>query len=584
MMVRLEADLGPFHAELSCEEDATPGIFSVHLTVSAATAHPLPTLNLKWDLPAVDFHYKWNSRCSQNRALDPSSGSENYVKSHANSGMPVYSLYNLEGINTCTWALSDAIHNTSLGGSFSHGMLYHSSAVIHGETIGTVSDYVVLLRFDFRRRPVHSVLRDVACWWEAMAEYKPCVSPEAVRMPVLSTWYSYTLNLDLDDLEKQCALAKDMGIDTVILDDGWQTAQIECGYQNNGDWEVNEDKLPGFAAHVKRVQALGMKYMVWFSVPFVGVESKAYERFKDMLMPGREGAKWYSFDPRFIETREYLAQTYEQFLHRYGIDGFKMDFIAAFGGGSIEGEKPDDRRDCVSVAEGVCKLLDDVMGRLRAINPEIMIEFRQPYTGPAMRRYGNIFRAIDCPNSIGDNRVRSLDVRLLCGDTVVHADPITWHNDDPAPSAAMQILHALFSVPQISRKVTELSESHQRMLRQQMAFCREHRDVLLAGEFRPLHPHQLFPLVVAKNKSKLLVAYYAEMPFRLDESVPEQLILVNGSYAKELLLDLTAPLGPCHLTVTSCTGVLLTTEEVDLTVGLNRISVPAAASAVIRKR
>jgi alpha-galactosidase len=227
--------------------------------------------------------------------------------------------------------------------------------------------------------------------------------------------------------------------------------------------------------------------------------------------------------------------------------------------------------------------MGDVMARLRAIKPDILIEFRQAYVGPAMRRYGNMFRAVDCPNSIGDNRVRTLDVRLLCGETAVHADPITWHDDEPPHSAAMQIIHALFSVPQISRKVAELTPPHERMLRQQMAFCREHRDVLLEGELRPLFPHQLFPLVVAKNDSKLLAAFYSGLPLRLDEEIPEQLILVNGSYTPELLLDLAAPLGTVQVTVTSCTGETLAEDALQLDAGLHRIPVPPAAHAVIRR-
>ena len=585
MEIRLDAELGGFAAELSCEEGGGPGLFDLQLRVSADKPALLPTLALSWELPSVDVHYKWNARCYQNRALDPSPGSANEVASNAHSGMPVYCLYNLDGINTCTWALSDAIHDSTTGGAYEDGKVYRCKAKIHGGKIGMVSEYAVALRFDFRRIPYYAALRDVSRWWEGMDAYRPGVIPEAARMPLLSSWYSYKLNVDPDDLEKQCGMAKEMGMDTVILDDGWQTNQRDFGYQNNGDWEVCTEKFPNFAAHVKRVQALGMKYMVWFSMPFVGIESKAYERFKekDMLMPGREGAKWFCLDPRFKETRAYLAETYENFLVRYGIDGFKMDFISTFEFGPNMNDREDPRRDGVSLGDGVCKLLDDVMARLKAINPEILIEFRQDYTGPAMRRYGNMFRAVDCPNSIGDNRVRTLDVRLLCGETAVHADPITWHDDEPVHSAAMQMIHTLFSVPQISRKVTELTEPHQRMLRQQMAFFREHRDVLLEGELRPLYPHQLYPLVVAKNRSKLLAAFYSALPLRLDEEIPEQLILVNGSYTPELVLDLARPLGQARVTVTSCTGAVILDTEMDLGKGLHKIAVPAAASAVVRR-
>lgn len=584
MEIRLEAELGPFQAELACEETATADVYEVRLKVSADAPATLPTLKLTWDLPSVDIHYKWNTRCFWNVGLDAGTGTENVVQSCANSGMPVYCLYSLEGVNGCTYALSDATHDTDLGGSYHNGRTYKSRATIHGERMSPTATYAVTLRLDFRRVPYYRAVKDVSAWWAAMPEYKPAASPADARMPLLSSWYSYNLDLDVDDLEKQCELAKRMGMDTVILDDGWQTNQRDFGYQNNGDWEVCEEKFPDFAAHVARVQAMGMKYVVWFSVPFVGVEAKAYERFKDMLLPGREGARWYSLDPRYPETRAYLADTFENFLKRYGVDGFKMDFIGSIGIAKGLEDAPDDRRDFVSIGEAVCALLDDVSARLRAINPDILLEFRQAYTGPAMRKYGNMFRAVDCPNSIGDNRIRTLAVRLLCAETVAHADPITWHDDEPPHSAAMQIIHAMFSVPQISRKVTELTEPHARMLRRQMAFFREHTDVLLGGDLRPLLPHLSFPHVLARTDKKLLAAYYANMPLTLDEDVPEQFIVLNGTYAPELLLELARPLGTMQMTVTSCTGEVVADTQVDLAAGLNRLAIGPAASAVLRSK
>ncbi len=104
-----------------------------------------------------------------------------------------------------------------------------------------------------------------------------------------------------------------------------------------------------------------------------------------------------------------------------------------------------------------------------------------------------MLRAVDCANSLGDNRVRTIDVRLLAGNTAVHADPITWNDEEPDHSAAMQIIHVLFSVPQISKRISEMKASHVRMLKQQLKFVKEHEEVLQLGEFRPLHPHLLYP-------------------------------------------------------------------------------------------
>jgi alpha-galactosidase len=78
-----------------------------------------------------------------------------------------------------------------------------------------------------------------------------------------------------------------------------------------------------------------------------------------------------------------------------------------------------------------------------------------------MREYGNI-RAVDCPKSIADNRVRTLAERPLAGKTAVHSDPIVWQDKDPIESAAMELVHALFSAPQISMKMSEFNPTQRR--------------------------------------------------------------------------------------------------------------------------
>ena len=271
------------------------------LTLKAESESQLPEIKLSWALPSVDFHHKWNTECMQNRALDAGNATANFVTSRANRHAPVYSLYNLEGINACTFALSDAVHDTRLGGNYGSGKTYKCSATINGKKVDPVKEYSVTLRFDFRRIPYYKSLKEIAVWWQKMPEYKPCNIPDDARLPLLSSWYIYKVNVDADDLERQCELAKQIGMDVAILDDGWQTDQIEFGYQNNGDWEVSRKKFPDFTAHVKRVQDMGMKYMVWFSVPFVGVDSKAYQTMKQYLLPGREGSKWFGLDPRFLK-------------------------------------------------------------------------------------------------------------------------------------------------------------------------------------------------------------------------------------------------------------------------------------------
>ena len=170
------------------------------------------------------------------------------------------------------------------------------------------------------------------------------------------------------------------------------------------------------------------------------------------------------FDPRFPEVRAYLVGIYTQALLDWNLDGFKLDFIDDFKV-YPETEMNDlNGRDTLSVAKGVDLLIDDIKTALKSIKEDVLIEFRQKYIGPGLRKLGNMFRAFDCPNDSLMNRVRTTDVKLICGDTAVHSDMLTWSKDADVEYAALQFTSILFSVPQISVKLNERSKEEHSMI------------------------------------------------------------------------------------------------------------------------
>ena len=100
-----------------------------------------------------------------------------------------------------------------------------------------------------------------------------------------------------------------------------------------------EDKFPDFAGHVKRVRQNGMKYMMWYSVPFVGARSRNHERFKGMYLTDNPDTN--VLDPRFPEVREFLCNLYETALRDWNVDGFKLDFIDRFKFAGADPAVPD---------------------------------------------------------------------------------------------------------------------------------------------------------------------------------------------------------------------------------------------------
>jgi alpha-galactosidase len=553
------------------------GVELVHLRIeSDKAAHP-PVFRLSWSHPLVSVHGFWHPGAGYDKGLGVDWGRGFYSK--ATSGAPVGCLYDLKGRNRLTFALSDALNPVTF-----HAGVHEESGEancwirLFDEPAAPLGVYEATLRLDTRGLPYYQALSDVSRWWAGLPGYEPAGVPETARLPMYSTWYSFHQDLGPGRVEEQCRLAKELGCEAVIVDDGWQTTSNERGYAYTGDWEPAPEKVPDMRAHVDWVHALGMKFLLWYSVPFVGLHSRAWEQFSGMLLQEIERLGAGVLDPRFPEVREFLIGTYESALREWDLDGFKLDFVDSFGASRETGGG----RDYDGVSEAVDRLLEDTIVRLRRIKPDVMVEFRQSYVGPLMRKYGNMFRAMDCPNDAVENRMHTLDIRLLAGDTAAHSDMLMWHTEDHVHSAALQLVNVLFSVPQISVLLDRMPPEHVEILRFWLGFWREHRDVFLDGVLQPLHPESVYPVVLARTESKLAAAAYGNAVLPLEGEIPSTLLVLNGTLEEGVVLNVADDAGTRGIEVRDCRGRVTRTDSIGLETGLHHIDIPPAGVAVLK--
>jgi alpha-galactosidase len=578
----IAVDCGNPHCSISLTtgQGEADGIEYLHIHItSPAPARPGP-VTIRWECPAIDLHHR---TCSQAQTRLCGMGRFR-TRASATRNAPLWSMFNYAGVNRLTFAVADAINTCELSAQHAEETACLTCRVeLLADPVPPMHEYRTTVRFDRRPLKYQNILRDLSDWWASMPQYTPADVPEHARLPMYSTWYSFHLGITPDAIEKQCALAKPLGMDSVIVDDGWQTDDSQRGYAYCGDWEPAPSKFPNFRAHVDRVHAIGMKYLLWFSVPFVGIYTKAYTRFKDKFLdPDPQGKRqWFILDPRFAEVREYLIGVYERCIRDFDIDGFKLDFVDCFATREETKDVFGNGRDYQSVPEAADRLLNDAISRLRAIKPGVMIEFRQSYTGPAMRKYGNIFRVGDEPNNAAGNRVGSMLLRSLAGSTAVHSDMVMWHHDDTVESAAMQLIHALFTVPQISVRLDQVPEAHLAMIRRYLHFWRQHRDVLLDGSLHPLQPQHAYPAIISETTSKIAAAAYANGFVPLPPVGNRTLLLVNGTQDKRAVIELPDALGRRRVRVWSCTGQIVSDESRVFSAGAHSIPVPSAGTAEI---
>ena len=235
-------------------------------------------IEITYAFPILDITGFWYPGAAADRSLvaDWAAPQRSMTAHYA----PVMSFYNGDGENQHTIAWSEIKQKVELqyGVREENGTMFCVTRIFLTREIAP-THYEVVLRDVTTKKPYWEVLRDTVDWWEEEKKLNYLVAPTVAKEPLYSFWYSFHQDVFEKEVEAECQLAADMGFTTVIVDDGWQTLDNNRGYAYCGDWEMEPAKFPDFPAHVKRVQAMGLKYMLWFSVPFVGVYTKAYEKF-----------------------------------------------------------------------------------------------------------------------------------------------------------------------------------------------------------------------------------------------------------------------------------------------------------------
>lgn len=153
---------------------------------------------------------------------------------------------------------------------------------------------------------------------------------DAQRPVLLNSWEAMYYDVSLDKIETQAQLAKELGIELFVLEDGWFRAGNDSR-SSMGDWTCNQNKLPGGIDRVASiVHAKGLKFGLWFEPEAVSPNSQLYRTHPDWIVhvPGYtpvEGRHEYLLDLGRTEVRKYLLDMLHDYLAGGQIDYIKWD-------------------------------------------------------------------------------------------------------------------------------------------------------------------------------------------------------------------------------------------------------------------
>ena len=197
------------------------------------------------------------------------------------------------------------------------------------------------------------------------------------RRPILvNNWEATYFNFDDDKLVKIAEDASKLGIEMLVMDDGW------FGVRNDdrsslGDWFVNENKLRGgLGSLVERINALGLKFGIWFEPEMISPVSKLYETHPDWCLHvngrGRSTGRWQLvLDMSRQDVQDYIFNAMSEILNSANIEYVKWDFNRNL---SEVGSELLDAKHQKEVAHRYVLGLYSLLERLNTAFPNVLFE------------------------------------------------------------------------------------------------------------------------------------------------------------------------------------------------------------------
>lgn len=171
-------------------------------------------------------------------------------------------------------------------------------------------------------RTYHKLYRYNLCRGEWKTKKRPII---------VNNWEATYFNFDDDKLVAIAKDAAELGIEMLVMDDGW------FGVRNTdncslGDWYVNDKKLKGgLKPLVDRVNALGVKFGIWFEPEMISPDSDLYRAHPDWCLhvDGRQksiGRSQYVLDMSRADVRDNIFEQMSAILSSANIEYVKWDF------------------------------------------------------------------------------------------------------------------------------------------------------------------------------------------------------------------------------------------------------------------
>ncbi len=341
------------------------------------------------------------------------------------------------------------------------------------------------------------------------------------RPILINNWEATYMKFDEEKIVGLATKAHELGIELFVLDDGW------FGHRNDdttslGDWFANPGKLPnGVAALADRIEALGMKFGLWFEPEMISKDSELYHTHPDWMLetPGYQpchGRNQYVLDFSRNEIVDAIAEKLSILLRSAKISYVKWDMNRSLTdvysrASNAAGQGEVFHRHVL----GVYRLYETLTSRF----PDVLFESCCSGGGrfdPGMLYYAPQAWTSDDTDAVERLKIQygtSLVYPLSCMSN--HVSAVPNHQAFRVTPLETRAAVACFGTFGYELDLNRLSEEERQAIKKQVNFVKENRAFLTTGTFyrllSPFEGSETAWMVVSEDRRRALVGYYRSL-------------------------------------------------------------------------
>lgn len=338
------------------------------------------------------------------------------------------------------------------------------------------------------------------------------------RPILLNNWEATYFDFTEEKLVEIAENAKEDGVELFVLDDGWFGTR--CGETSGlGDWWANTDRLPeGIRGLSEKIEALGLKFGLWFELEMVNKDSELYRAHPDWILqtPGRNtchGRKQYVLDFSRKEVVDYIYGLVVKILRESRVSYIKWDmnryitecFSAGYGA-DRQGE----------IFHRYILGVYDLYERLTSEFPKIL--FESCASGGGRFDPGMLYYAPQCWTSDDSDAVERIKIQYgtsFCypvSSMGAHVSITPNHQVFRSTPLKTRGDVAAFGAFGYELDLARLTKEERAMVREQIAFVKKYRKLIHTGDFyrlkSPFEGNLSAWMVVSQDKKQAVIAYF----------------------------------------------------------------------------